>query len=92
MSAQKLGSPNEEPVFDKRIMQNDNKQSLPSLLAFNQRPVVQGSDWRETVQKRIEAKTKIKKTTNKSQTKSKENKYSDVYGHFFFPLLSPYDK
>lgn len=99
MSAQKLSSPNEEPIFDKRIMQSDEqkmKYLLPNLIAFNQRPAGEGSEWREAVQKRIEAKTRVKKSaasnSHKSQLKAKENKYSDVYGHFFFPLMSPYDK
>lgn len=95
MSAQKLSSPNEEPIFDRRILEDDEQRkkasSISSLLAFNRRPAL-NDDWREAVQKRIAAKTKIKKTAAKSQVKSKENKYSDVYGHFFFPLLNPYDK
>lgn len=98
MSAQKLSSPNEDPIFDRRIMEAEQQRtSLPSLIAFNKRPLVSGADggeWREAVQKRIEAKTKIKSSVvnKKSEPKSKQNKYSDVYGHFFFPLLNPYDK
>jgi hypothetical protein len=97
MSAQKLSSPNEEPIFDKRTMQVDEDKKLglfPNLIAFNQRPVGDGFEWRDAVQKRIEAKTKIKKSakTSEIKQKSKENKYSNVYGHFFFPLLNPFDK
>jgi telomere length regulation protein len=98
MSVQKLSSPNEEPVFDKRIVQNQQNANVSTLIAYNHRfgPSKQPEgelSWQEIVQKRIDAKTKIKTAARSNkQAGNKENKFSDVYGYFFFPLLNPFDK
>ena len=34
----------------------------------------------------------FQKGSTKAASKSKENKYSEIAGHFFFPLLKPYDR
>lgn len=67
MSMQKLSSPNEDPIFDKRVFAYQN-QNLTNLIAFNKnfdsdKP---SNDWKEIVRKRIEAKTKVKKVKLKS--------------------------
>lgn len=93
MSVQKISDPNVEPAFDSRIL--DSEVHPYSPVKFLSSPQIsEKSDWREVVKKRIEQKTKYKKTPGKQPktTKTKENKYSDVYGYFFFPLLNSYDK
>ena len=95
MSIQKLSNPNEDPIFDKRLLYiHQNSQSkLNNLLALNQNYVSNqiNENWKELVQKRIDSKTKLKKTAKTTITKLKENKFSEVYGYFFFSLLKPYD-
>jgi hypothetical protein len=95
MSAQKLSSPNEDPIFDKRMFMEQPSGAASNLISFNAKsPSGVRQDWKEAVEKRIAAKTRIKSTVkiNSKKTKSKENVYSDVYGYFFFPLLNSYDK
>jgi hypothetical protein len=101
MSIQKLSSSNEEPVFDKRIFQNQQQQSVSTLIAYNHQVKSSNNkqyggevnNWQEIVQKRIDAKTKLKGAQRSGKVaKSKENKFSEVYGYFFFPLLNPFDK
>ncbi|XP_068439354.1 telomere length regulation protein TEL2 homolog [Clinocottus analis] len=49
--------------------------------------------WREIVEKRIQSKTKrLKKGATQTPAKATPNRYAPVAGHFFFPLLSNYDK
>ncbi|KAL6095169.1 telo2 [Pungitius sinensis] len=49
--------------------------------------------WREVVQKRIESKTKrLRKGATQPPAQATPNRYAPVAGHFFFPLLSNYDK
>ena len=102
MSAQKLSNPNEEPIFDKRVFNLQNK-NLSTLISLNQRMNTKPfntnssaaglSDWREVVKRRLESKTVYKKqpSSRSSVIKQKQNVYSDTYGYFFFPLLKPYD-
>ena len=101
MAAQRLSNPNEDPIFDKRVFTFQNL-NLSSLITLNQKANTQpidktwkaSDDWREIVRKRIELKTKYKKqpSLRKYPIKMKENKYSECYGYFFFPLIRPYDK
>ena len=60
VSVQKLSDPNEEPLFDKRVLKYQS-ENLTNLIALNQRPSEKMNNWKEVVRKRIEAKTKIKK-------------------------------
>ncbi|XP_040032625.2 telomere length regulation protein TEL2 homolog [Gasterosteus aculeatus] len=49
--------------------------------------------WREVVQKRIDSKTKrLRKGATQPPATATPNRYAPVAGHFFFPLLSNYDK
>uniref|UniRef100_A0AAQ4NW46 Telomere length regulation protein TEL2 homolog n=1 Tax=Gasterosteus aculeatus aculeatus TaxID=481459 RepID=A0AAQ4NW46_GASAC len=50
--------------------------------------------WREVVQKRIDSKTKRLRKVGATQppATATPNRYAPVAGHFFFPLLSNYDK
>ncbi|XP_031699193.1 telomere length regulation protein TEL2 homolog [Anarrhichthys ocellatus] len=49
--------------------------------------------WREVVEKRIQSKTKrLRKGATQPPAKAAPNRYAPVAGHFFFPLLSNYDK
>jgi len=93
MSIQKLSNPNEDPIFDKRLLYIQNQNKLTNLLALNQNYASNqiNENWKELIQKRIDSKTKIKKTAKTTITKLKENKFSEVYGYFFFSLLKPYD-
>ena len=59
VSIQKLSSPNEAPVFDRRLFVNSN-EGISNLIPFNKSNANESS-WKEIVQKRIEEKTKIKK-------------------------------
>ena len=61
MSIQRLSNPNEEPIFDQRLLNNKNSTAGKNLISFNQNFNNQPKDWKELVQKRIEAKTRIKK-------------------------------
>ena len=61
MSIQRLSNPNEEPIFDQRLLNNKNPTAGKNLISFNQNFNNQPKDWKELVQKRIEAKTRIKK-------------------------------
>ena len=62
MSIQRLSNPNEDPIFDKRLLYYNMRQNTAhNLIAFNQVSNNQPNDWQEQVQKRIDAKTKIKK-------------------------------
>ena len=63
MSVQKLSSPNEDPIFDKRLfgIQNEN---LSHLIAYNKINDAE-NNWKKVVEKRIAEKTKIKKVSNK---------------------------
>jgi hypothetical protein len=96
ISAQKLSNPSEEPIFDKRII-GSNIESVSNLIPLNQASKDEkgennkSNDWREIVHKRIESKTKYKKKNTATAKSSKENKYSNIYGHFFFALIRPYD-
>ena len=98
MSAQKLSNPNESPLFDKRVLNNQH-QSISALITLNRKVSStqvanknDTDDWREIVRKRIEAKTKFKRKQPLASAKpTKENVYSECYGYFFFPLLRPYD-
>jgi hypothetical protein len=101
MSVQKLSNPNEEPLFDKRMFDIELSSGLmksSNLIAFhrdlNAVEASKKNDWQEIIKKRLEQKTKMKKTPNRQVkvAKTKENKFSDVYGYFFFPLLNPYDR
>ncbi|XP_049915850.1 telomere length regulation protein TEL2 homolog isoform X2 [Epinephelus moara] len=49
--------------------------------------------WRQVVEKRIQSKTKrFSKGATQPPAKATPNRYAPVAGHFFFPLLSNYDK
>ncbi|XP_074475360.1 telomere length regulation protein TEL2 homolog isoform X1 [Sebastes fasciatus] len=49
--------------------------------------------WRQVVEKRIQSKTKyLTKGATQPPAKATPNRYAPVAGHFFFPLLSNYDK
>ncbi|XP_022246776.1 telomere length regulation protein TEL2 homolog isoform X3 [Limulus polyphemus] len=48
--------------------------------------------WKELVEKRIENKTRIISKGKKVEPQGKENKFADVAGYFFFPLLHFYDR
>lgn len=47
--------------------------------------------WKNIIQKRIASKTKII-SKGRKEIKSKENKFSLIAGHFFFPLLAQFDR
>uniref|UniRef100_A0A8C2XSY1 Telomere length regulation protein TEL2 homolog n=1 Tax=Cyclopterus lumpus TaxID=8103 RepID=A0A8C2XSY1_CYCLU len=51
-------------------------------------------EWREVVEKRIQSKTKRLRKVGATQppAQATPNRYAPVAGHFFFPLLSNYDK
>uniref|UniRef100_A0A8C2XTZ0 Telomere length regulation protein TEL2 homolog n=1 Tax=Cyclopterus lumpus TaxID=8103 RepID=A0A8C2XTZ0_CYCLU len=50
-------------------------------------------EWREVVEKRIQSKTKrLRKGATQPPAQATPNRYAPVAGHFFFPLLSNYDK
>jgi hypothetical protein len=59
VSIQKLSSPNEAPIFDRRLFANSNEQ-VSNLIPFNKSNENE-SIWRQIVEKRIAEKTKIKK-------------------------------
>jgi hypothetical protein len=62
MSIQRLSNPNENPIFDKRLLYTNMHQNTEhNLISFNKTFNNQPKDWKEQVQKRIDAKTKIKK-------------------------------
>ncbi|KAK1881935.1 Telomere length regulation protein TEL2 like [Dissostichus eleginoides] len=49
--------------------------------------------WRQVVERRIQKKTKrLTKGATQPPAKATPNRYAPVAGHFFFPLLSNYDK
>uniref|UniRef100_A0A673BY09 Telomere length regulation protein TEL2 homolog n=1 Tax=Sphaeramia orbicularis TaxID=375764 RepID=A0A673BY09_9TELE len=49
--------------------------------------------WRQIVEKRIQSKTKrLSKGATQTPAVASPNRYAPVAGHFFFPLLSNYDK
>ncbi|XP_042363229.1 telomere length regulation protein TEL2 homolog [Plectropomus leopardus] len=49
--------------------------------------------WRQVVEKRIQSKTKrLSKGATQPPAQASRNRYAPVAGHFFFPLLSNYDK
>ncbi|KAJ4940246.1 hypothetical protein JOQ06_026555 [Pogonophryne albipinna] len=49
--------------------------------------------WRQVVERRIQSKTKrLTKGATQPPAKATPNRYAPVAGHFFFPLLSNYDK
>ncbi|KAK5850709.1 hypothetical protein PBY51_001563 [Eleginops maclovinus] len=49
--------------------------------------------WRQVVERRIQSKTKrLTKGVTQPPAKATPNRYAPVAGHFFFPLLSNYDK
>ncbi len=60
VSIQKLSSPNEAPIFDRRLFANSKEQVLSNLIPFNKSNETESS-WRQIVEKRIAEKTKIKK-------------------------------
>lgn len=94
ISIQKLSDPNEDVLFDKRLLESDKTaMANNNLLPVNQLSIGIKSDWQEIVKKRVNAKTKIKSSSNQSvQRKQKENKYSNVFGYFFFSLINTYDQ
>lgn len=87
-SVQKLSDPTEEPLFDKRLVSaSKNPDTLFPLGQNRSTP-----SWKEQIEQRIKAKTKIKSTSStRTVKKAKENRYSDVYGYFFFSLINTYD-
>ena len=62
VSIQKLSSPNEAPIFDRRLFANSKEQIFSNLIPLNKSNETQSS-WRQIVEKRIAEKTKIKKVT-----------------------------
>jgi hypothetical protein len=60
ISVQKLSSPNEEPIFERRVLKNQ-KPNDSNLLTFISNQSSSDSNWREIVRKRIESKTSFKK-------------------------------
>ncbi|XP_029311354.1 LOW QUALITY PROTEIN: telomere length regulation protein TEL2 homolog [Cottoperca gobio] len=49
--------------------------------------------WRHVVEKRIQSKTKrLRQGVTRPPAEASPNRYAPVAGHFFFPLLSNYDK
>ncbi|XP_067127337.1 telomere length regulation protein TEL2 homolog isoform X1 [Centruroides vittatus] len=47
--------------------------------------------WKDIIEKRIAKKTRIL-SKGRKEVKAKENKFSSVAGHFFFPLLAQFDR
>ena len=89
-SVQKLSDPTEEPLFDKRLVSASKNPDV--LLPIENRPDLNKPSWKEQIEQRIKSKTKIKSTSStKTAKKGKENRYSDVYGYFFFSLINTYD-
>jgi telomere length regulation protein len=96
VSIQRLSSPNQDPIFDRRLFlsQSQADDTISNLIPFNKSKTTTESNWRQIVEQRIAQNTKIKSkstTATKSKFKTKPNKFSDIYGYFFFPLLRPYD-
>ena len=60
VSIQKLSSPNEEPIFDRRMFHNTNV-NVSKLIPFNKVDQMESSSWKQIVEKRIADKTKLKK-------------------------------
>lgn len=85
-SAQQLSQPVE--------LQQDkpgSKKFLPSG-HNNQMNVESIPEWQKVVQERIEKKTRrFTKGPSKEQPKPVANRFSQVAGHFFFPLMTNYD-
>ncbi|CAF1076456.1 unnamed protein product, partial [Brachionus calyciflorus] len=79
MTAQKLSDPNVENIIDKRAL---NK----NYVNFNQ---LYENSFQNILKKKTVTAAEIKK---KKVVKTKENKFSDSIGYFFFPLLNSYDK
>ena len=49
--------------------------------------------WKSIVQKRIDSKTRIiSHGRTRPEPKESTNKFADIAGHFFFPLLANFDK
>lgn len=93
ISIQKLSDPNEDVVFDKRLLESMSINNSSNLQPINQQSISMKSDWQEIVKKRVSAKTKIKSSqTQHQQRKQKENKNSNVFGYFFFSLINTYDQ
>lgn len=68
LSIQKLSSPNEAPIFDKRLINDTIQTPGQNLIPINYSN--EPKDWKDLVQKRVEAKTKIKKVKRKKYFKS----------------------
>lgn len=94
MSAQQLSDPNIEKIIDRRALDK-------SYINYN---MITEEHFRNLVKKRSSISKETKKVIEfffffkfnfyfkKTTVKSKENKFSDFVGYFFFPLLNQYDK
>ncbi|XP_078135720.1 telomere length regulation protein TEL2 homolog isoform X2 [Sander vitreus] len=85
LAAQELS----KPINEKRNPSMGIAASTDLTLYPGDNPV----HWRQVVEKRIQSKTKrLRKGATQPQAKATPNRYAPVAGHFFFPLLSNYDK
>ncbi|XP_059181399.1 telomere length regulation protein TEL2 homolog [Centropristis striata] len=85
LAAQELS----KPITEKRNPSVDIVASTDLTPYPGDNPV----HWRQVVEKRIQSKTKrLSKGATQPPAKATANRYAPVAGHFFFPLLSNYDK
>ncbi|TDG98124.1 hypothetical protein EPR50_G00215290 [Perca flavescens] len=85
LAAQELS----KPINEKRNPSMGIAASTDLTLYPGDNPV----HWRQVVEKRIQSKTKrIRKGSTQPPAEATPNRYAPVAGHFFFPLLSNYDK
>ncbi|KAF1373997.1 hypothetical protein PFLUV_G00244700 [Perca fluviatilis] len=85
LAAQELS----KPIDEKRNPSMGIAASMDLTLYPGDNPV----HWRQVVEKRIQSKTKrLRKGATQPPAEATPNRYAPVAGHFFFPLLSNYDK
>uniref|UniRef100_A0A8C9YQ05 Telomere length regulation protein TEL2 homolog n=1 Tax=Sander lucioperca TaxID=283035 RepID=A0A8C9YQ05_SANLU len=85
LAAQELS----KPINEKRNPSMGIDASTDLTLYPGDNPV----HWRQVVEKRIQSKTKrLRKGATQPPAEATPNRYAPVAGHFFFPLLSNYDK
>ncbi|XP_032359172.1 telomere length regulation protein TEL2 homolog isoform X2 [Etheostoma spectabile] len=85
LAAQELS----KPINEKRNPSMGISANMDLTLYPGDNPV----HWRQVVEKRIQSKTKrLSKGATQPPAEATPNRYAPVAGHFFFPLLSNYDK
>ncbi|XP_034717304.1 telomere length regulation protein TEL2 homolog [Etheostoma cragini] len=85
LAAQELS----KPINEKRNPSMGISASMDLTLYPGDNPV----HWQQVVEKRIQSKTKrLGKGATQPPAEATPNRYAPVAGHFFFPLLSNYDK